>query len=690
MIMNDSIRRMLNPKTIAVIGANEKGSYGGRMMRNLLAKNYQGEIYPVNPGHDEIYGLKCYPAVDAIPCKIDLAVIIVKAELVEGVVKTCAECDTGGCLIISAGFRELDSVNGPERERRLAAISKETGMRIIGPNCLGIANSALNMWACALVTLPKENIIPGRAALISQSGAAGFGPLLNMSLDRNVGLRYIATTGNETDVDMCDFLEYMLDDDDIKAVGLLIEGLKESGRFSALAAKAAKTGKKIVALKIGESEVGSRAAASHTASMTGDMAAYNALIKQYGVIKAEDYDELIELLNIVQQDHELEGKRLAVFAHSGGISGLAGDLLCKYGFEIPVMSQKTQDVANVFLKGFGSPRNPMDMTSHMRRPCIKDIVGAISKNEDIDGYVFATNGDAQGMKNVIEAGRATGKACFYIWTGRINDQDGLNALKEARVPISFGIQRLAVMLKKVIEVKRNIEIVIPNASQRLNEVDSGYLNEAEAKQILKANGIPIPEAVILSDAQKDGELQGISFDNHEEYAAKIISREILHKTDIGGVILGIKDINSLMNAVSSIRVVGENCKQCMEGVMVEKMCRKGTDMVVGIRKDPLYGHILMVGLGGIYTELFHMISIRILPLSKEEIYRMLEEIPGFEKMAAGYRGQPKLDKDALADAILCMTELVWTNKDRIKLLEVNPLRVMPEGVCALDCVMEVE
>ena len=689
--MSNSIYSMMNPRTIAVVGANEKGSYGGRMMRNLLAKKFRGEIFPVNPGHDQIYGLKCYGRVSDIPVRVDLAVVIVKAEFVEQIVQECADCGVGGCLIISAGFRELDPAEGPERERRLKAIADRSGMRLIGPNCLGIANPALDMWACALVSLPAVDIAAGHAALISQSGAAGFGPLLNIAIDRAVGLRYIATTGNETDVDMCDLLEFMLEDEDVRAVGLLIEGLKEADRFAALARRALELGKRIVALKIGESEVGSRAAASHTASMTGSMAVFNALARQYGVIKAEDYDEMIELLNILQQDKQLQGKNLAAFAHSGGISGLTGDLLCKHGFAIPVMSRQTQDAANVYLKGFGSPRNPMDMTSHMRKPCLAEIVRAIDANDAIDGYVFATNGPAEGMEHVLAAGRVTDKPSYYIWTGQIDDHDGLDALRAAHVPISFGIQRFAVMLEKVAAARTAAERYAPAPAPVL-EGSSGLLNEAEAKGLLSAAGVRTPERVLLPAEPAAADLDRVDFSGGRRYAVKIVSREILHKSDIGGVVLGVSDRAGLERAAEQIRRAGAACGKPVEGILAEEMCADGTDMVVGIRRDDLYGLVLMVGLGGIYTELLHMISIRLLPVSPGEIQRMLDEIPGFTKLAAGYRGQPALDRGALAEAVLRLSELAWANRERLKLLEINPIRVFAEGqgAAALDCVMELD
>lgn len=249
-VQKNSLGRLLNPRSIAIVGANDKSGYGGRLMRNILSKKYSGEIYPVNPSRKSLMGLTCYPSISAIGKPVDLAVIIVKVELVEDVVLECAGRGVGGVLIITAGYRELDEIGGPERERRLREIARETGMRIVGPNCLGLATPGLDMWACSITTLPSVPVLSGKAALISQSGATGFGPLLSMSVDRGVGLKYLVTTGNETDLVMCDFIQYMVEDDDIESIGVLIEGLQEAKRFAALAKEAQKRGKTIIALRV--------------------------------------------------------------------------------------------------------------------------------------------------------------------------------------------------------------------------------------------------------------------------------------------------------------------------------------------------------------------------------------------------------------------------------------------------------
>ena len=687
---SDSIRRLLNPQSVAIIGANEKPGYGGRLMRNAIARTYKGEIFPVTPSHDAVFGYKAYPSISAIGKPVDLAIVIVKAPLVVETVRECAACGTGGVLIITAGFREADKVNGPIWEAQLREIGRTTGMRIVGPNCLGLANTELDLWACAMSTLPTVPIHSGRAALVSQSGATGFGPLVCASMDRNIGCKYVITTGNETDLTMCDYIEYLIDDNGIDSIGVLIEGLKEVTRFAELAKRAWTKGKTIVALKMGESEVGSRAAASHTASLTGSMEVFNALAKQCGVLKAQDYDELLELMKITSMPKKLKGKRMAVFAGSGGISGFLGDLLAKNGFEIPVVSQETQDEINFYLKGFGSPRNPMDLTMHMRQPYLVDILKSIENHNDIDGYAIATNGSVEAMTNVVNAGNAIDKPVYFLWMGNLDDHKGLDVIREAKWHIGFSIEKFARMLAKVADRHCDVDCE-SELTAAAEETDAhGFLNEVEAKALISRHGVAVPANVFGEAGGFD--VEKLDFSDGRKYVGKVVSRNILHKSDIGGVVVGVKSADQAEAACEKLIAAGERSGEKLEGIVFEEMAKDGLDVVVGIRKDAAFGPVLMVGLGGIYTELFKMVSIRVLPVSENEIDRMLDEIPGLSKMMSGYRGQPVMDRAALVKTIKALADLASHNSDKFKLLEINPLRVFEEGkgVCALDCVIELE
>lgn len=689
-----SINKFLNPKSIAVVGATENPGYGLSFMNNFLPANPAAEFYPVNPKYTEIRGFKCYPSVSAIGKPVDLAIIIVNAKYVEQTIDDCVAAGVGSCLIITAGFSELDKVHGKEREINLRRIADESGMHMVGPNTIGAANVKLNLWMHAHGggTLDAGNYPFGKAAIVSQSGAAGFGPLFSTARDRGVGLKYIVTTGNEADLEICDFIEFMLDDDEVDSIAVLIEGIKDGGRFLALARKALRLRKKLILMKLGESAVGERAAAGHTASLTGDMVVFNAMVKQYGMIKAEDYDELVEYTRITRAPYQLEGKTLCAISHSGGISGFLGDQLSKNGFEIPVFSETTQAGINEHLKGFGSPRNPLDLTSPMSRPCFSDMMKAVADNENVDGYVFATHYYAPDKVELLKNAMAQlkGKPHYLVWTGSFTSP-AIQAVKDAGIPLSLAIQKFTKMLWNAYTA--NLVQALPepapsSPSPALAGRKAGYIDEASAKKLAASFGLSVPESVVIGNEDDPVKIT-IPFDG--PYALKIVSDTIIHKTDVGGVLLNVKSREDIPEACRRIREQTKAVRDQVQGILVEQMCGDGLDMIVGVRKDAQFGPVLVVGLGGIYTELFKMTSCRLLPLVRADVEKMLEEIPGLAKLLAGYRGQPPYDREALIAAILNISAFIADNRERVELFEINPLRVLPGngGVRVLDCVIKI-
>ena len=692
-MIRSSLEQMLNPRSIAIIGASDKPGYGSRFYNNIMKNHYSGEVFLINPRREELFGTKCYPSILAVEGHVDLAVIIIKAQFVEQAVRECAEKGVGSVLIITAGFGEADPVEGKAAEKRMAQIAKESGMRIIGPNCIGLANVKDSVWACSMSTLKEDPLPKGHTAIVSQSGATGFGPLLTTACDHALGMKYIVTTGNEMDVDLCEMVDFMLDDEEIRSVAAYIEGIKNGDRLIKIAKKAKSLGKTIILQKIGESAVGSRAAASHTASLTGDMTVFNAVVKQYGMLKASDYDELVEMLNITQMKTKLKGKRLAVLSHSGGVSGFLGDQMGKHGFEIPILKKETQEKIDEFLKGFGSAKNPLDLSSHIRKPQIVDIVSAVEENEDVDGYVFATHGDVIAIENVVRAARSVkDKPVYFVWTGSVYDE-GLAYLKQQEFPISFSIVKFGNILSKVYEANNTCvnEITLPKTVAFETGAASGYVNEAEAKQALVSAGVPVPVHYEITDsAQLQEILSGI--DINKKYVMKIISDTIIHKSDIGGVLLNIQGKEEILAAYEKLNAIRQARQDEIRGILIEEMCMDGLDLVLGIRSDGQFGQVIMLGLGGIYTELFKLVSCRVLPVNKADILSMIKEIGGLNKLMAGYRGAAGYDTEAFVDTVERVSAFAYENRDKLDLVEINPIRVMPGkgGVYALDCVIKAK
>ena len=695
-MQNYDMKRLFEPKSICIVGANEKKGYAGRLIRNLQINEYQGNIYPVNPNHSEVLGLKCYPSVSAVGEKIDLAVVVVKARFVLETLKECGECGVGGVLIITAGFREVDPVLGGEQEAEMKRIADQYGMPMIGPNCIGFASIFHSMWSCSISGLPKNPLPKGSAALISQSGAAGFGPILNIARDHQVGLKYMVSTGNEAVLNMCDYLEYFLADPEIRSVSMLIEGLKDTKRFIRLAEKAKKAGKTIIVIKSGESEVGQRAAKSHTASMTGDIALFNAMCRQYGIIKADDYEELVELARMAQNPNALKGRKICVVSHSGGIGGCTGDRLGKQGFDVPVFTEATRNHIDEYLKGFGSPSNPLDLTGQMRSPNLPDILLTVEKNEEIDAFVIASHGSDERFDNVISAIRQVRHPVYFCWTGSMFQEEGIRKLTALDIPFTLSIDKMAIMLNKLVQAFESQKDAAGTAEEEQGEcaavalpVSEGIISELEAKKILSSAGISVPERWELQSeadvVKAAAELKG------RKAVMKIVSGTITHKTDVGGVLLGLRTEEELKEGFRKLQELQKNLPG-IESFMLEEMCGEGLDLVLGIREDESFGSVLMLGLGGIYTELFRMISLRLIPARREDIEHAIDEIPGLSKLLSGFRGHIGYDRKALVDAVYGIAEVVQKSEGRISLVEINPLRILTpgQGVVALDCVMELK
>lgn len=690
-----SISKFLEPRSIAIIGASEseKSSYGRNCVRNLYENDWDGELYFVNPKCETIRGEKCYATIADIGHPVDVAIVIVNARFVEEVVKQCAECGVGACLIITAGFGEVDKVNGKAAEERMRKIAEESGMRIIGANTNGAANVKRHIWMTCDNNLNTSLMVKGlgynRCAWVSQSGATGFGAFLNVAVDRNLLPKYIVTTGNETDLCVCDFVEYLLDDEEIDSIAVLSEGVKDGEQYLHMVDKARVLGKKLIFMKIGESAVGNRAAMSHTASMTGDMAVFNAMVKQYGAIKAENYSEMIEYTKITHEPYLLKGRNLCAVSSSGGVAGFLGDQLGKNGFSVPEFSEETQKYIDQFLKGFGSPRNPLDLTSHTYRSTTADILKYVEEHEPIDGFVFGIYSSPEGVELLLKAARNLKKPCYFVWIGS-TQLKGLPILRESGFPVSFSIPQTAKMLSAVVqssEVSHAMHI-LHQAEQNDFSGVTGYIDEVSAKAYLQKQGISIPQRYL---ATSESSCNSVGFDG--PYVMKVVSPTILHKSDVGGVALNLKNAEELKAAYAQIMtaIASYHLDNEVRGVVVEKMCEDGLDVMLGIRKDPQLGHVLVLGLGGIYTELFKMVSIRLVPLTRNDVENMLDEIPGVHELLSGYRGQTGFDRKALIDTVCSIADWVATNRKQIELLEINPLRVMPNkgGVQALDCVMKL-
>ena len=444
-----SIDRMLNPRSIAVVGATPKGGYGGRLLNAVLKAKDRVRIYPVNPNYGEIMGVASYRSVAELPEAPDLVGVVVPYHQVLGVLKECHEKKAGSAVVISAGFAERGTDSGLDLQRQLGAFARESGFRFTGPNCLGVANVRDDIWATA--SSRTLGGLTGDIGLVCQSGATAFGPFLVRAVDSGIGLSHIISTGNEVDLDFADFARYLIDDAGTRVIAGFVEGFKDVRKLIAVAELAAERGKPIVLIKIGRSESGAQAARSHTAALTGADALYEAVFRQYGIIRVQDYDELLEISQLLANSRKPRKPGIAVVSHSGGISSLTADMLGQAGLGLPPLTDRARDGINAILKDFGWAANPADVTGFARSESFPQIMGYMIDEPEVGTLVIASAGAGNQVDHVISLRDRTEKNVAFFWTASRGDKGPLAKLKSANIPIFYSPDKLARGLKNLVD-----------------------------------------------------------------------------------------------------------------------------------------------------------------------------------------------------------------------------------------------
>lgn len=702
-----SIDAMFNPKSIAVVGATERPGYGGRLFANLINTKSTAKLYPINPNRSEVLGIPACRSPADLPEPVDLATIVVPSADVVAAFRGVAERGAKSALIVSAGFAELATDEGRARQAELRAIARQYGTRLCGPNCLGFANVAGNSW-----TTPSSRIAPQmkylnpRVALVSQSGATAYRPLMGMALDRGIGFRYMIATGNEADLESTDFIEYMLRDPEVRSVAAVVESFKDGPRFIQVAEQALEAGKPIVLLKIGRTEAGARGAASHTAAMTGSDDVQDALFRQKGVIRVDDYDELVETAAMFRDRKAPKGRRVGVISESGGMGSFMADKCAEEGLEVPVLSDAVRGMLLAIMGERGSAANPADLTQFGNGPEFATILEILLTEEQQDFIVINSVGLANQADIVMATTQKTDKPILFVWsessTAQNRDYEALARLRTSDVPLFYapgGAAKAGSRLvayhhirgrwleekaSKVTPLKQDLETV----RALMREANGAALNERQSKHALAAygvGGIGDRFCADRAEALRAAELIGYPV------ALKIVSAQIPHKTEAGGVRLGIATEEALGEAYDAMMksVAAYDPKAHIDGVLVQKMASGGIELIVGISRDEQFGPVLMLGLGGVLAEALEAATWRVCPVNRREAGEMIGEVRGLSRLLAGFRGSPKADEDALVDALVAVSRLAVDAADEIASLDINPLSVLPEGqgAIALDALV---
>jgi len=686
---------IFNPASIAVIGASEKEKKIGHIiLKNLVTQGYKGKVYPVNPKRKEILSLPCYPCVSKIPDKIDLAIIAVPAKVVPDVLKDCGKAGVKGIVVITAGFKEVGK-EGYLLEKEITQIVKESGMKMVGPNCLGVINTKSNMNATFAPDLPPT----GRAALFSQSGALGVA-LIDWAIENNFGFSKFVSLGNKADLNETDFLEYFAQDPDTDIILGYIEDIVDGKRFLEVATRVAKI-KPIILIKSGSTEAGARAASSHTGALAGSDRAFTEAFKKTGIIRAYGIQELFEIAEIFKLNKIPKGRRLLVITNAGGPGIIAADTAEKSGLKLDPMSRSSIEAIAHQLPPTCALYNPIDVIGDATSERYKIVLDQAIKDEFVDGIcVIATIQATTDIENIaqliISKNKETDKPIFGCFIGGKRAKKGIEILKKSGLSCfgdpSVGIKAYSKLVYFSEIKKREEEIVkieIPEKNKEkvkiildvLEKTGITTIGEELAMEILSLYGFTFPERALARTPEEAIEIaEKIGY----PVVMKVSSPQILHKTDVGGVKLNLSNAKEVYDAFIEIT---SNVKRLMpqafiKGVMIYKMITEGKEVILGVTQDKTFGHMVMFGLGGIYVEVLKDVSFRIVPVSKTEAKEMIEKIKG-SKILEGVRGEKPYDKEKIVESILRLSQLV-TDFPIIKEIDINPYVVKHQGAIALD------
>ena len=708
-----AIAAMLRPASIAVVGATDRPQYGGRLVNNLLQGGFKGKLYPVNPKRDWVFGLPCFPSVLALPEPVDSVAIVIPAAGVLATLQECAQRGVKAAVIISAGFAELGDEQGRRLQEDVRRLAHESGVRVCGPNCLGVANVAEGIWTAAALSVKADAVVgSGSVGLVSQSGATAYGPLMAVAMDRGVGFRYVVSTGNEADLEISDFVEFMLDDPEVKSVALMCEGLRDGQKFLRVARRALEQGKPLVVLKLGRSSVGAAAARTHTGALTGSDEVLTAMFRQCGVMRVDDYDELVEIAAMFAKVRPPQGERLGLVSHSGGICGAIGDKCGELGLSVPKLSEGTVRQLEGILEGRGAATNPADITYHFMRDTFPGILKAMLADDNIDLLAVATAGSENTADAVIKTASASSKPLLFMWTERLRNQVALPRLQQSEVPVFYLPGRFAKGIRALVDYGRARERHLreggpnerPLASARdgasatpaaalaalLRSAGGGTLDEHRSKAAVALYGIPGTREVLCHSAE-----EGVSAAAAIGYpvAIKVMSSDIPHKTEARVLRLGVRDAGDLAAAWEEVLANARSyaSPSAIEGVLVQEMVSGAVEVIAGLSWDVQFGPVLLFGLGGVLVEALGAVSRRLCPITPADAREMIAEVKGMERILGGYRGRPEADADALVDALCGLSWMGVDAGDLIAGVDINPLAVLPkgQGVKAIDALVVV-
>lgn len=695
--MRKQLNKIFQPKTIAAIGAtNREGTVGYALIENLMEGGFEGKVYPVNLQHREIQGLAAYRHVGDIPDKIDLAIIATPAKTVPGIVEECGQAGVGGLLIISAGFKEAGE-EGNRMFEEILQISHRYNMRVIGPNCLGFINPTLGINA----SFASRMALKGNIAFISQSGALCTS-ILDWSAEQNVGFSHFVSIGSMLDVGFADLIDYFGMDPNTSCILIYMESLKDARKFMS-AARAFARSKPIIILKAGKSDEGGQAAASHTGSLTGNDAVFDTAFRRAGIIRVDTIGQLFDCAQSLAMQPRPKGKRLAIVTNAGGPGVLATDYLVGGGGQLAKLSDKTINKLNEFLPAAWSHGNPVDVLGDASAETFRKAAEICLKDPNVDGLLAilttqAMTNPSDAARELVKAAEKANKTILAAWMGEKDVYEGRDILEAGNVPNYRYPESAVDVFLKMYGYSSNLEMLtetppaIPHeynpkrdaAKELINLVlrdGRTQLTESEAKSLIKCYQIPVGKFRVATSAT---EAKAFAAAIGYPIVMKIASPSIGHKTDVGGVKVGIQteeeletEFEAMLARVKEVRPDAE-----IDGILIEGMVKKKFELLIGAKKDPIFGPVIVFGQGGVGVEVFKDTQMGLPPLNMALAKRIVEGTRIFP-LLKGYRGMPGVNLEEL-EYTLCKFAYLVMDFPEIKEIDINPYVMDDDGGMILD------
>ncbi|MDH6590339.1 acyl-CoA synthetase (NDP forming) [Variovorax sp. TBS-050B] len=694
----NAIARLLQPRSVAVVGASADATKtAGRPVSYLLKHGFAGSIYPVNPKVERIGELRCYPDVASLPEAPDVGIVLLGAERAHLAVRELAARRCAAAIVLASGYTETGE-EGARRQRQL--MEAAGGMRILGPNTIGLVNLSDRIVLSATGALEMQDFPVGGIGVVSQSGGI-LGALLSRAAARGIGLSKLVSTSNEVDLELADFIDHLADDEATRVIALYIETVRDPVRFRQACLKAARAGKPVVAFKVGRSEAGARAAVSHTGALAGADRMYDALFRQVGVLRAQTFGELLDIASALATGRRLRGTRVAILTSTGGAGTLVSDDLGLAGFDTPAPDAATAEALRALQTGDHAvlDRNPIDVTLAGLKPdLLRGAIDVLLASPSYDALVVIVGSSSLAMPELLAGAiqdclpRSDKPVIAYVSphapeVGALLTRRGVPAFAAAE-----SCTAALRAMRQAAQARPQAEGGAPAAPVAIDDLPAGSLDEHQAKQLFARFGVPCAaERVVATPAEAEAAARELG----GRVVLKLLSAAITHKSDVGGVAVGLtaENIGARLGAMAA--EVEARTGVLPRRFLVQQMVEGGTELILGMHRDAL-GTAILLGMGGVTAELFKDTTLRLLPptggLGRDEALAMARELRSWP-LLDGFRGRPKCDVEALVDAIVAFSRMAAQLGERLVEAEINPLFVLPvvdgqgRGVRAADGVV---